>query len=395
VHRAEAYGQSAIPCEADALRSMSIVDTTPLITVIIPAYNAGEYLRKAVVSILRQTHTNFELIIVDDGSTDGSVEALRGEFTDPRVVWIRQDNLGKSTAINRALEMARGEFYAIQDADDLSYPRRLGRLVEDMRRRPEVAAVFSAYDLILGGHRLAPRGHDKDVEECRTDINEFRMPGHDPTAMFRMSMVRGLRYDVGLEIGQGFDYVLQVGERFPTAATGECLYSYRVHLGSNTRRSPSERERLVGEVVRRACVRRGLGHALPEGRRQEGRWRLRNRDRDNNLAAHFMESVCDLRRAGHFLEAVMVGAACARLHPLDPYYYRAILYAALPRRFVERHRGRGRRSMGQWPEGQGVVTDGVERAPPEEAGPDAKASDGTMPAHGKICAAVGEEGRHG
>src|SRR5688572_5582249 len=86
----------------------------PLVSVIICTYNAGNYLRDSITSVLSQTHRNLEILIVDDGSTDGSVEAAHDAINDERVRWLRQDNAGKPVALNRALNEVRGEYYAIQ-----------------------------------------------------------------------------------------------------------------------------------------------------------------------------------------------------------------------------------------------------------------------------------------
>src|SRR3954453_5720186 len=90
----------------------------PLVSVVIASYNAGDDLRAAVRSVLRQTYQNIEVLLVDDGSTDGSVDRLVEQVTDPRVRVLRQENGGRAAALNRALQEIRGEFYATQDADD-------------------------------------------------------------------------------------------------------------------------------------------------------------------------------------------------------------------------------------------------------------------------------------
>lgn len=310
-----------------------------MISVLLPAYNAGRYLRESIESILAQTHRELELLVIDDGSTDGSVEDARRVISDPRVRWRSQENAGKSTALNWALGEMRGDYYAIQDGDDVSHPRRLELLAAALDEHPDVAAVFSGYELILNDRRVAPKGRAKSREDCRRDIDALRMPSHDPTGMYRASMVRDLRYATDLPIGQGYDYILRVGERAPMLVIPDCLYSYRVHVTSNTKRSPARRAEMVREVQRRALERRGLDASrLPPAAAKSAR--VRNRDVDNNLAAHFMDSARDLRAAGRWAEAVSVGLACARLHPLDPYYYRALGYALLPTALASRLSGR-------------------------------------------------------
>ena len=125
-------------------------------------------------------------------------------------------------------------------------------------------------------------------------------------------------------------------------AIGECLYSYRIHPHSITKKSPAKSDQAVREVLRRTCERRGLQFEElfgSNGQLSEGK-RLRNQDMDNNLAAHFIESVMDLRTAGRLLEAVRTGLRCTMLHPMDPHYGKALAYSMLPLGLVKWLRAR-------------------------------------------------------
>src|SRR5688572_13130617 len=176
------------------------IDQQPLVSVIVCAYNAGAYLVEALESLVGQTYRNIEILVVDDGSTDGSVADATTRVTDERVRVIEQANGGRAAALNRALGEMRGEFYTTLDADDRCAPQRIERQVRWMLVHPQLACVFCGYDLILRKRRKAPLFQARSVEECRGLIERFRMPGHDPTAMYRMSMVREMRYDESLRI---------------------------------------------------------------------------------------------------------------------------------------------------------------------------------------------------
>jgi len=312
---------------------------SPLVSVLIPVYNAGALLRSSVESILAQTYTNLEILIIDDGSTDDCVNK-NVDLKDPRITVLSQDNGGKSVALNQALDRISGQFYAIQDADDLSYPTRIERQVACFMKHAEVAAVFSGFDLVIGDRRRAPRFRAKDVEECRRDIEGMRMPSHDPTVMFRVSMVETMRYEPSLRVGQGWDYILRVGEQHPMMVLGECLYSYHARPGSNTRCDAARRKKKEREVLRRACERRGV--EMPKDRvpdeTQNGP--MSYRDREYGVVPHFMESVLDLRRAGRVAEALKTAMFCWKLHPFDPYYYKPLAYCAVPFEVIARHRRR-------------------------------------------------------
>lgn len=99
--------------------------SSPLISVIMPVYNAGEYLRPALLSIINQTYNNWELIIADDGSTDGCLDDLQ-ELNDPRIMVLR-DNVNKGIAarLNQMIDLAKGDYIARMDSDDISLPERL------------------------------------------------------------------------------------------------------------------------------------------------------------------------------------------------------------------------------------------------------------------------------
>ncbi len=303
---------------------------SPLVTVVICVYNAGTYFRPSLQSVLDQTYANLEVLIVDDGSTDGCVETAADLLSDKRVRLFRQENATKPVALNRALDLMTGEFYAIQDADDISHPRRIEKQLRAMLDDSRLAAVFCGNELILDDRTIAPVFAPKDEAACRRDVEAFRMPAHDPTGMFRMSLVGALRYDASLQVAETFDYILRVGERHPMIVLGECLYGYRILPNSLTRRAPSWREQFVTGALQRACGRRGksLETVFPD--RLVSERRSRNSRSDNNIAAHFMNSVVDQRQADNRLAALSTGLKCARLHPFDLHYYKALIYALVP-----------------------------------------------------------------
>lgn len=121
----------------------------PLISVIMPVYNTKEkYLRAAIESILNQTFRKFEFIIVDDCSTKENTEQVIRSYHDPRIRFVKQDkNQGDAVARNRGIKMARGEFIAMQDSDDISRPKRLEIQLEYMRKYPDVGVLGTAYNV--------------------------------------------------------------------------------------------------------------------------------------------------------------------------------------------------------------------------------------------------------
>jgi glycosyltransferase involved in cell wall biosynthesis len=306
--------------------------TKPLVSILVPVFNAGEYLRPAVKSVLDQTYRDLEIIIVDDGSTDDCIRSV-GDLQDDRVRLLRQANAGVAETFNRAMELATGCYYAVQGADDLSHPRRIELQVHYLEGHPELAAVFTGWDLILNKRRLAPQFRSKSEEECRRDIESLRMPGHDATVMYRAGSVKGLRYETSLAIGEGFDYILRVGERFPMVVLGECLYSYRIHPNSLTQKNLDGNHEAARKILTRAAERRGtkLQENVPSP--ATGR-----RTFQHNLVTTFLESVLDLRRSGQPARACRTAWECLRLRPFDQLYYKPLVYALVPLRFIDYYR---------------------------------------------------------
>ncbi len=114
----------------------------PDISVVMSVYNGEKYLREAIKSILNQTFKDFEFIIVNDGSTDKSLEIIKS-YNDPRIVFIDQENKGLAAALNVGIKAAKGKYIARMDADDISYSERLKKQIEFMENHPEYVAIGS------------------------------------------------------------------------------------------------------------------------------------------------------------------------------------------------------------------------------------------------------------
>jgi glycosyltransferase involved in cell wall biosynthesis len=126
----------------------------PQITVLMPAYNAGKYIGDAIRSVLNQTFTDFELLIINDGSTDDTVEIIRS-FNDPRIVLLYQTNKGVASSLNKGLKYARAPYIARFDADDICHAERLELQYDFMLSNPEYSIVGSAADYVdMDGHFL-------------------------------------------------------------------------------------------------------------------------------------------------------------------------------------------------------------------------------------------------
>lgn len=118
--------------------------TDPKVSVIIPTFNRARFIGTAIESVLAQTFTNFELIIVDDGSSDETSQIVRGFLHDPRLIYIQQNNRGRSHARNRALDLTRGAYIAFLDSDDSYLPEKLARQIAYLDARPDVGMLYTS-----------------------------------------------------------------------------------------------------------------------------------------------------------------------------------------------------------------------------------------------------------
>ncbi len=116
--------------------------TNDLVSIMMPAYNAEQFLAEAMESVLAQTYSNWELLVVNDGSTDDTA-VIAAQFTDPRIQLIHKENGGESSARNMALEHSQGAFIAYLDADDAWLPHHLETLAGYLQAHPERDAVYA------------------------------------------------------------------------------------------------------------------------------------------------------------------------------------------------------------------------------------------------------------
>lgn len=121
-----------------------MMSSEPLVSIIMPAFNAEAYIRTAVESVLAQTYEHWELLVVDDGSTDGTARIVE-DFRDSRIVLIRKTNGGVSSARNVGLNNAKGSFIAFLDSDDIWLSQKLAQQVSFMLERPETAISHTLY----------------------------------------------------------------------------------------------------------------------------------------------------------------------------------------------------------------------------------------------------------
>ena len=200
----------------------------PKVSVLMSVYNGEKYLRNAVGSILNQTITDFEFIIINDGSTDGSREILEA-YNDDRIVLINQNNTGLTKALNKGLSLARGEYVARIDADDSANPARLEKQLIFLRNNPKVILLGSnCYKINENGSILSITDLPVDEVQIKWRLLFYDCLYHS-TVMFRRKEVDNLGgYNTTIPYAQDYDLWLRIAEKYPVANLKEPLVYLRV-----------------------------------------------------------------------------------------------------------------------------------------------------------------------
>lgn len=234
----------------------------PRVSVLMPVYNAQRFLDAAVRSILRQTFTDFEFVIIDDGSTDQSSAMLACYAAeDRRVRLISRPNTGYAVALNEMLGLAAAPLLARMDADDVSLPDRLARQVGFMDAHPECVAVGCR--VLLVDEDSAPI-RDMATSGSHEMIDAEHMRGEGgaiihPAAMIRADAMRTVGgYRVDRSPAEDLDLFLRLAEIGRLANLPERLLEYRIHLGSVGHTKRAAQIRAARAAVEDAHRRRGL-----------------------------------------------------------------------------------------------------------------------------------------
>lgn len=210
-------------------------NNTPTVSVVMPVYNSAKYLPLAIESILNQTYSNFEFIVIDDGSTDSSWDIIRGySLKDKRIIAKRNlFNLGICRTLNHGISLAKGKYIARMDADDWSYPARLGRQLAFMEKHPRVVICGGNIEvcdscLKVTNHRYYPQS-DKKIREKILRINPFA----HPAVLFRAEAFHKTGgYNPDLSGVEDYDLYFRIGKYGKFANLADTLLKLRIRGNS-------------------------------------------------------------------------------------------------------------------------------------------------------------------
>lgn len=217
--------------------------STPLVSVIIPCYNVSDYVEKAVSSILGQTYTNLEIIIVDDASTDDTLLKVKA-FKDKRIRILEfQENTKKIEAVNAALKLSTGDLITFQDADDWSEPDRLAKQVAKFAEVADLGICFTKYRY-TGAKMSEPDMISVEDEELKDEFLRFgnrNLSYLAPTMCATMMISREVlnstcgyhAYFTG-RVAEDVHWVYRILKRYKGGAVNQALYNIQVREGSLT-----------------------------------------------------------------------------------------------------------------------------------------------------------------
>ena len=206
-----------------------LAERAPTVSVLMPVYNGETHLRTAIESVLRQRFRDFELLAVNDGSSDASGDIIES-FSDRRIRHLAQPHGGFAAALNAGLDAARGRYIARMDCDDLSDPRRLDHQVRFMDQNPSIGASGTdVYALRSDGRRERWR-YPREPEQIRVALR-FESPLAHPAAILRRGLIEqhALRYDPDYLHVEDWQLWRCAARCFPLANLPEALLTYRVH----------------------------------------------------------------------------------------------------------------------------------------------------------------------
>ncbi|MGB3903999.1 MAG: glycosyltransferase [Anaerolineae bacterium] len=234
----------------------------PRVSVVMAVYNGERFLRQAVDSILSQTYTDFEFIIIDDGSTDGTAEIVRG-YADPRLRVLTQQNMGLVKSLNRGVGMARGGYVARMDADDISLARRLELQVRCLDAHRHTGALGTgAIEIDEKDRAIRRHDHHPDSHTIERALLEGSTPLCHGSVMFRKACFENVGgYRERFRHAEDYDLWLRMIERYDIDNLPEILYQHRLVLDSVSSRHFMQQKR--GAAFALECAQRRR-EGLPE-----------------------------------------------------------------------------------------------------------------------------------
>ena len=225
-------------------------DSAPVISVVLPVYNGEKHLAEAIDSVLAQSFPGFELIIIDDGSTDGSLPILQEyQRRDKRIRLVSRENRDLATTLNDSIDIARGKWVARMDQDDIALPQRFVRQLQWLEKTG--ADVVGSWAKCFGSwDQRITRGYQTDLA-IKVDML-FKSPFVHPSVLMRTALIKRLQYDKSAEKAEDYDLWTRAAQSgWVMGNVPEVLLLYRKHASQVSSKSSIRQQSICEGIQRR------------------------------------------------------------------------------------------------------------------------------------------------
>lgn len=296
-------------------------DIQPLITVILPLKNVGEYIVETLRSILETGYRELEIICVDDGSHDDTTAKIRS-FNDPRMIIIQNNGTGISAALNTGLDLAKGEFICRCDGDDKYVKSRFHHQLDILNQFPEFGAVCGSFNLIDAHGKVfseSKNGGQQIVIDNPEQYNSLNI--HLCTYLIRKQHLEDIRFREWFKNAEDTDFQLRLSEKITVLFDPELTYIYRIHDKSIIHQQKSEIRKFYESTARlfsRQRAERGFDDlqqgsppALPQSTNNE------RRTASEHIISHLVGSAWHQHKQGNKRAGVQKILAAIKMAPLN------------------------------------------------------------------------------
>jgi len=215
-----------------------VTQPRPLVSIVTPSYDQAQFLEATIQSVIGQDYPHVEHIVIDGGSTDGSVEIVR-KYADRLAYWVSEPDRGQSDAINKGLGRARGEVLAWLNSDDVYLPGCVSAAVAFLLDHPEVGMAYGDVEVIDVQGRTILRPRWDEYDWVRQLTHRITIP--QPAAFFRREVTdRVGRLRTDLHYAMDLEFWLRIGRRYPIRRIGQTLAQFRLHPVSKSMKAADQ-----------------------------------------------------------------------------------------------------------------------------------------------------------
>lgn len=236
------------------------MDSSPLLSVLLPVFNSEPFVAEAIKSVLNQSFKDFEFLIFDDCSTDKSFEIIEDfKRKDSRIkVFLNEKNLGVVESRNKLINLSKGKYIAWLDSDDIAFENRFEEEIKFLEEHPEIGMVGS-YPIIIdeNSKKTGKWWFETDHQKLKIELF-FHSPFLSSSVMIRKSCLPQNFYDSRFPVAEDFDLYSKISERFDVANIPKFLVKYRINSKGLSKSNTGKMEQLSVQVIKEHAERLGI-----------------------------------------------------------------------------------------------------------------------------------------